>query len=169
MNKIDDFKHLNTTITMELLPQLYINTFPNNRDFKRLLLQIVVHLKLLNVDNNILYKENDSSPLISIEIPHKNMVSGALSYIEVIKRFVSQNNIYEGREKLGTIIHPRWIFFPFQDEKNSIVFTFFFEKVFDNSETDVTQICIGESQDVLNGIMAGRLPKTILNDNIFPW
>ncbi|MGO4943064.1 hypothetical protein ACTQ5R_10620 [Ruoffia tabacinasalis] len=139
MNKVNNFQHLNDTITDELSPLLYINAFPKNEDFKRLLLQIVVHLRALNVHNNILYKDNDPSPLQSFEIPHKDFVNGKLNMYEVIKRLKSQKNIYEGRERLGNTVNPRWIFFPFQEERNSIVFTFYFEKVFNDSETDNTQ------------------------------
>lgn len=165
MDKVDSFKHLNDTITPALVSHLYVNAFPKTFDYRRLMLQIMTNLKQLLVLEDILYI-NEKKPLTNFEVPHKDIVSGELRMYEIIKKLNSQTNIYEGREKLGISIHPRWIFFPYQDDNNSIVFTFFFEKIINKGETDFTQKCIEESQEIYDRIMDGSLPKGILSEGV---
>lgn len=166
MEKINDFKHLNDTITKELVPQLYMNNFPQSGQYRRLLLQIMIHFDALRVDNDILFRGNDAVPLTFLEIPHQDILSGELHYYKVIKRMTSVTNIYEIREKIGGTIHPRWIIFPLQDVENSIVFTFFFEKLLNNPSSDLTQMCVVESQMVHDEIRKENLPKSILSEGL---
>lgn len=165
MEKVESFKHLNDTITPTLVSHLYVNAFPKTSDYRRLMLQIMTNLKQLLVLEDILYI-NKKKPLTTFEIPHKDFVSGDIRMYEIIKKLNSQTNIYEGREKLGKSVHPRWIFFPYQDENNSIVFTFFFEKIINKGETDITQKCIEESQAIYDRIKDGSLSKDILSEGV---
>ncbi|UUX35196.1 hypothetical protein [Fundicoccus culcitae] len=166
MNLVNDFKHLNNTISEELIPHLYVNSYPKNKDFQRMLLQIITTLSVLYVNKDILYKENDPIPIKSIEVPIKDNVSGLYKSYEIIKRFVSQENIYEGRDKLGSTVHPRWIFFPLDDEETSIIFTFFFEKELQKLKTDNTQVFIVESQKVHDHLVDKMISKSILTDGL---